>query len=147
MRKLVLIAVTALGLAATGAAGPVYQALAQPAPAPADAPPPGALPAPHPWAMGGMDHGMHGGMHGPEHWHHAETFALLQRPADRALTGADVQRIAEAFLLWNGNHTWKITGVTEQDAATVGFSVATPGGDVIARFTMNRHTGEIARVS
>jgi hypothetical protein len=165
MRKPILIAVTTFGLAAAGLGVgvglPLLQAQAQQAPADAPPPPgpgPGSAPDGHggmrPWGMGPMGwmhhhqdmHGMwHPDMHGM--WHHMDTFALLHRPADRALSGADVQKIAEGFLLWNGNHSWKITGVTEQDESTVGFNVATASGDVIARFTMNRHTGQVSRVS
>ena len=36
------------------------------------------------------------------------TFALIYRQQDRKLTPPDVQKIAEAFLLWHGNHTWKV---------------------------------------
>ncbi len=41
-------------------------------------------------------------------------FALIYPAADRNLSGADVQKIAEAFLLFNGNHSWKVTEVTEE---------------------------------
>jgi hypothetical protein len=157
MRNAFMIAAATLGIAAAGLgvglSSPILPAQAQPAPV---APPPapdqmhGPGPGPGPWGMGWMHpgppgHGMPG--HPGMRWHHDATFALLHRPADRALSGADVQKIAEAFLLWNGNHSWKITGVTEQDEATVGFSIATPSGDVIAHFTMNRHTGQLTRVS
>ena len=48
-------------------------------------------------------------------------FALVYRQADRQLAPADVQKIAEAFLLWNGNHTWKVTDVAATDAGPIGF--------------------------
>jgi len=38
-------------------------------------------------------------------------FALIYREPDRQLAPADVQKIAEGFLLWNGNHSWKVTNV------------------------------------
>ncbi|HTW28178.1 MAG TPA: hypothetical protein VME92_13695 [Acetobacteraceae bacterium] len=80
------------------------------------------------------------------HWRHqARTWTLVYPAADRKLDPADVQKIAEAFLLWRGNHSWKVVDVAAQDADDVGFAVATPDGSVIARFTMNRHTGRVTR--
>ena len=66
--------------------------------------------------------------------------------ADRQLAPADVQKIAEAFLLWNGNHTWKVGNVAATSDGPIGFSVATPEGSVVAKFTMDPHTGKITRV-
>ena len=73
-------------------------------------------------------------------------FALVYPAADRALSGADVQKIAEAFLLFNGNHTWKVTEVTEEPNR-VTFAVATPDGTAIAHFAMDRHTARPDRIS
>lgn len=74
------------------------------------------------------------------------TFALVFRQADRKLTPSDVQKIAEAFLLWNGNHEWKIVQVGPASGDEVGFALATAdNGPVIARFTMNVHTGRVTR--
>jgi hypothetical protein len=73
------------------------------------------------------------------------TFALVYRQQDRALTPADVQKIAEAFLLWHGNHTWKVTDVAPTADGPIGFAVATPEGAVIARFTMDPHTARVTR--
>jgi hypothetical protein len=74
------------------------------------------------------------------------TFALVFRQADRKLTPSDVQKIAEAFLLWNGNHEWKIVQVGPASGDEIGFAVATAdNGPVIARFTMNAHTGRVTR--
>ena len=120
------------------------------APAAKAQPAPSMPPMQHPGPMmpGG---GMHPGwMHGPGAFrglhNRLRQFALIFPAADRALTGADVQKIAEAFLLWNGNHSWKVTEVAEEpDRVT--FAFATPDGTVIARFAMNRHTGRPERVS
>ena len=73
-------------------------------------------------------------------------FALVYRQPDRQLAPADVQKIAEAFLLWNGNHTWKVIDVAPTADGAIGFSLATPDGSVIAKFTMDPHTGRIPRV-
>ena len=77
--------------------------------------------------------------------HRMRQFALIYPAADRALSGADVQKIAEAFLLFNGNHTWKVTDVAEEPNR-VTFSFATPDGGVIAKFAMDRHTGRPERL-
>ena len=73
-------------------------------------------------------------------------FALIYPAQDKALSGADVQKIAEAFLLFNGNHTWKITEVSEEPDRIL-FAIATPDGTAIAHFAMNRHTGRPERLS
>jgi len=73
-------------------------------------------------------------------------FALIYRQADRQLAPADVQKIAEAFLLWNGNHTWKVTDVAATADGPIGFSLTTPEGSVVAKFTMDPHGGRITRV-
>ena len=74
------------------------------------------------------------------------TFALLYHPDDRHLTAPDVQKIAEAFLLWNGNHTWKVVDVAAGADNQIGFALATPDGSVIARFTMDAKTGRVTRL-
>jgi hypothetical protein len=73
------------------------------------------------------------------------TFALVYRQQDRQLSPADVQKIAEAFLLWRGNHTWKVVEVAQATDGMVGFAIATPEGSVIARFTMDPHSGRVTR--
>jgi hypothetical protein len=110
------------------------------------APPPGPGAAmdgpgrPHPGPMGWM-----------HRWreHHRPiapgTFALVYRQADRNLTPPDVQKIAEAFLLWNGNHTWKVVDVAATSDGAIGFALATQEGSVIARFTMDPHSGRVTR--
>lgn len=147
MRKILLTAATAfiIGGIATGA----VLSQAQPAPAPAEqmdeAPPPGGpgTGPGHHW-MGGWHHHM-----GPEAnrmMHHQRPFALIYRQEDRKLAPADVQKIAEGFLLWNGNHTWKVINVAATPDGPIGFSLATAEGSVIAQFTIDPHTGKIARV-
>jgi hypothetical protein len=89
----------------------------------------------------GMMHHMHGG---PAHGLRA--FALVYRQQDRNLTPPDVQKIAEAFLLFNGNHTWKVTDVASTADGQIGFSMATAEGSVIAKFTMDPHTARLTRV-
>lgn len=73
-------------------------------------------------------------------------FALIYRQSDRQLAPADVQKIAEAFLLWNGNHSWKVSDVAATADGPIGFSLTTPEGSVVAKFTMDPHSGKIARI-
>jgi len=73
------------------------------------------------------------------------TFALVYRHEDRQLTPPDVQKIAEAFLLWRGNHTWKVANVKPTSEGAIGFDLTTANGDVIASFTMDPHTGRVSR--
>jgi hypothetical protein len=140
MRKSILGAVVVLALGGTGAG--VLIANAQPAPPPAtqDVAP---APAPPHW-MGWM------------RWQHARAmregrpagrgpFALIYRQQDRQLAPADVQKIAEGFLLWNGNHSWKVVEVAPAPDGAIGFALATPEGSVIARFTMDPHSGRVTR--
>jgi hypothetical protein len=99
-----------------------------------------AGPGPHPPWMLGPRPDM-GPMHrGPG------LFSLMYHPDDRKLTPPEVQKIAEAFLLWNGNRTWKVTEVAADGDGKVKFAFATADGGVIARFTMDTKTGHIARV-
>jgi len=136
MRKTILIAVTAfvMGGAATGA----LIATAQPAPPPPGGPGMDGTPPHHP--MMGWMHRHHGPGPGGQ-----MTFALVYRQKDRNLSPADVQKIAEAFLLWRGNHTWKVTGVTPEADGAIAFSLSSPEGSVIASFTMDPHTGQVTR--
>lgn len=141
MRKTIL---TALGvLAIGGATAGILIAHAQPAPPPVaiDAPP-----GPHP-GMGWMRHAGHnwparrGGME------RLRNFALVYPQPDRKLTPPDVQKIAEGFLLWRGNHDWKVVEVAPAADGAIGFGLATSDGSVIARFTMDPHTARLTRVS
>jgi hypothetical protein len=139
MRQTLLAAAAAfvIGGIATGA----VLSQAQPAPPPAEqmegAPP-------HPGMMGWGHHMMRERMeHRP---FSLRTFALIYRQEDRNLAPADVQKIAEAFLLWNGNHTWKVGNVAPNADGPIGFSLTTPEGSVVAKFTMDPHTGKLARI-
>jgi hypothetical protein len=92
-------------------------------------------------------------MHGPTGMgphagpaHGLRAFALIYRQQDRALTPPDVQKIAEAFLLWNGNHSWKVVDAAPTSDGLIGFSLATANGSVIARFTMDPHTARLTRI-
>jgi hypothetical protein len=137
MRKTILatLAVLAIGGATTG----ILIANAQPAP-----PPGGDGP---PWrqqAMEWMRHG-HDGPMGGEGMRRMRTFALIYPQEDRKLTPPDVQKIAEGFLLWHGNHTWKVVEVAPASDGAIGFALATQEGSVIARFTMDPHSGRVTR--
>jgi hypothetical protein len=149
MRQTVLAAVAAfvIGGIATGA----VLSQAQPAAPPAQQLAPaqqsdGATPPEHRWAGGWGHHG------GPERhaWMHRggrmRAFALIYRQPDRQLAPADVQKIVEGFLLWNGNHTWKVTDATATPDGTIGFNLATQEGSVIAKFTMDPHSGRVHRI-
>ncbi len=88
---------------------------------------------------GGMHHGHHHGMRGP--------FGGLFFPReDKALTVAEVQKIAEAFLLWQGERNWRVTEVKEAANNTVEFALSTPEGSVVARFSVDRKTGRPRRI-
>jgi len=149
MRKLLLAATAAVSFGGLAAAGLFAHAGAQPAPPAVAVDPPGSGPSGDgPSAGGGWRMGPHPG--GPG-WHrHAMhgmgTFALLFRPDDRQLTAPEVQKIAEAFLLWNGNRTWKVTEVAAGPDGRIGFAFAAAEGSVIARFTMDSKTGRVRRI-
>jgi hypothetical protein len=146
MRQTLLAAAAAfvIGGIATGA----VLSQAQPAPPPVQQTDGTPLPPPHHW-LGGWGHrpGEDGPREGMMHRRHEmmRAFALIYRQPDRQLAPADVQKIAEAFLLWNGNHTWKVANVAATPDGPIGFSLTTPDGGVIAKFTMDPHTGRIAR--
>ena len=136
MRKTVLtaLAILVIGGGATG----VLVAQAQPA-----SPPPGGDgPASSRW----MDHD-HGWQRHGDMMRRLRTFALVYPQQDRKLTPPDVQKIAEAFLLWHGNHDWKVIDVAPTQDGPIGFALASQDGSVIARFTMDPHTARMERVS
>lgn len=139
---LALLAGVVIGGAATGAL------LAQAQPPPGGGGPPwgphmmGWMPRP---GMPGPGGGPGGPGGGPGRMMRA--FALVYPQADRNLNAADVQKIAEAFLLWHGNHTWKVVEVAPAADGTIGFALATQEGSVIARFTMDPHTGRVTRTA
>ncbi len=173
MRKLALATVAATSLVGAGALALSPLAFAQasgaqpsggPAPAMMSDPPPGPGPGPAAGpAPGGMHMPMPGMMHawGPHHWmaehngawmggrhgmdHRSGTWGLFDRPANLALSPADVTTIAEAILLRHGQHDWKVGDVTPNEDHTVSFAYTTAHGDVVARFTMDTRTGHISR--
>lgn len=143
MRKTVIAAVTALSLA--GAAGGAAVAFGQPMP-----PPPANGP--------GMNVPPPPGPDGPSAWMHRMwrmrmrnrpfmpgTFALFDRRVDRQLGPQDVQVIAQGILLWNGNHTWRVSDIQPGPNDTIQFAYTAPDGTSIARFAINVHTGRIIR--
>ncbi len=50
-------------------------------------------------------------------------------------------------MLRHGNHSWKVTNVVQNQDDTVSFAFATQGGDVIARFAIDIHTGRLRRIA
>ena len=137
MRKTILTTLAVLTIG--GAAAGILVARAQPAP---PAQPPAAMQGRPQW-MGWMQHGrdrqQRDGMR------RLRTFALIYQQEDRNLTPPDVQKIAEAFLLWRGNHTWKVVEVAPAADGGIGFALATQEGSVIARFTMDPHSARVTR--
>jgi hypothetical protein len=119
---------------------------AQPAPPPGPGPAMDGAERHHPGPMGGPMAWMH-------HWREHRgpiapgTFALVFRQEDRNLSPPDAQKIVEGFLLWRGNHTWKVTDVAAGPNGAIQFSLATQEGSVIAKFTMDPHTGRVTRVA
>ena len=146
MRKTIIAAVVASAITGAAAGSMVRLAAAQDnSPAPLPGAPSGEMGQrpdgmAHPGWMRWLHHRHEGRFDGPR------PFGLFYQQADRQLTTADVQKIAEAFLLWHGNRTWKVAGIAENPDNTVGFAYAAPDGTVIAKFTMDRKTGHIARV-
>ena len=140
MRKIMLTGAAALliGGIATGAA----LSQAQPAPPPGG---PSERVAPH---DGGPQGRMMGWRHGfgHEHGFNPRDFALIYHHPDRALAPADVQKIVEGFLLWNGNHDWKVMDVAATPEGPIAFSLATQNGSAVAKFTMDPHTGRLVRI-
>jgi hypothetical protein len=135
------VAAFVIGGIATGA----VLSQAQPAPPPVQEMSDGSMQSgAHPGMMGGHHHMMREGMEGRRH--NLRTFALVYRQEDRNLAPADVQKIAEAFLLWNGNHTWKVSNLAPTADGPIEFSLATPEGSVVAKFSMDPHSGRVERV-
>jgi len=142
MRQTLLAAAAAFVIGGIAIGAVLSQA--QPAPSPtqqADGAPPE-----HHWAGGWGRH------RGPEgrRWARRDgssrPFALVYRQQDRRLAPADVQKIVEGFLLWNGNHTWKVADVASMADGPIAFSLTTQEGSVIAKFTIDPHTGRIHRL-
>jgi hypothetical protein len=142
MRRTILTLL--VGLIIGGAVAGALLAQAQPPP-PGMGGPPGR---PH-WTgwmgRGPEGPGGAGGPGGPGMMRMMRNFALVYPQEDRKLAPPDVQKIAEAFLLWQGNHTWKVVEVAPASDGAIGFGLATQEGSVIARFTMDPHTGRVTR--
>lgn len=146
MRNSILAAATAfvIGGATTGA----IMSQAQPV-----RPPEATMMPSGPGSEGspGMMNGpMMGRMHPPAWMHgphgHPRTFGLFYRQTDRQLTTADVQKIAEAFLLWHGNHSWKVTDVAAAPDGRIAFTYAAGDGTPIAKFAIDPHSGHWSRI-
>ena len=143
MRQILLatVAASVIGVIAMG----TVLSHAEPAPLP-----PGQVdggpPSPNRAWMGGW-RGHHSGPHA-QTWrgYNIRAFALVYRQSDRQLSPADVEKIVEGFLLWNGNHTWKVSNVASTTDGAIEFSLTTPEGSVIAKFTMDPHTGWVQRI-
>ncbi len=145
MNKLIALTLAA-GIGFGGGAVLVgTQAIAQDAPHP-PGPPPGMMEQQRAGMMGGMMGERDRMQHRGTWMRRMRQFALIYPAADRNLSGADVQRIAEAFLLFNGNHSWKVTEVTEEPNR-VTFALATPDGTAIAHFAMDRHNARPERLN
>jgi hypothetical protein len=143
MRQTLLAAAAAFVIG--GIAAGAVLSHAQPAPSPAQQAD-GAPPEQHHWA-GGWGHHRGPEGHGWARHHGREhPFALIYRQEDRQLNAADVQKIVEGFLLWNGNHTWKVADVAAIPDGPIAFSLTTQEGSLIAKFTMDPHTGRIHRL-
>jgi hypothetical protein len=141
MRKSILGVLVVLAIGGTGTG--VLIANAQPAPPPATQD--GAAPPARPHWMGWMMRGQRARVMREGRPVTPATFALIYRQQDRQLAPADVQKIAEGFLLWNGNHSWKVVEVAPAPDGSIGFALATPEGSVIARFAMDPHSGRVTR--
>lgn len=108
-------------------------------------PPPGM--GPH--GMEGMGMPPHPGMHGPfmdRMRHMAATWGLFYNQRDKKLSVSDVQTLAQAVLLVHGNHSWKVADVTPAADGSISFAYTTADGSVIARFSIDPHSGRMHRI-
>jgi hypothetical protein len=76
----------------------------------------------------------------------SRNWGLFYPIADKNLSVADVQTLAQALLLRHGNHTWKVANVAQNQDDTISFAFASDNGDIIARFAMDTHTGRLRRL-
>jgi hypothetical protein len=118
-----------------------------------DAPPPPPPPGgPAGWVGPGGPGMGPGGMRPPIHGmiqrihHEIVTWSLIYPQRDKHLSVADVQILAQAILLSKGNHDWKVTNVASQADGSIAFAYATSDGAVIARFSIDPHSGRIDRI-
>jgi hypothetical protein len=75
-----------------------------------------------------------------------QTWGLFFNQPDKNLSNSDVQVLAEAILLWHGNHDWKVVDVADAADGQATFAYATADGSVIARFEIDRHSGRMMRI-
>jgi hypothetical protein len=134
--------------AANGSAVPVERLLADvsapPSPAPDVATAPDAQPMGGPMGWGG-----HPRMRPEAMWrmhHMMRTWGLFFNQPDKNLSDSDVQTLAQAVLLIHGNHSWKVIDVADAADGQATFAYATADGSVIARFSIDRHSGRITRI-
>jgi hypothetical protein len=110
-----------------------------------DSTPDGTADAPSPAPDEASGHHMLGWAHhspAPSAWR--AVAGLVSTAPDRQLTAADVQTIAQAYLLWHGNHDWRVTNLAT-DGDRVTFAITTAQNAVVATFAMDRHTGALTR--
>ncbi|HTH99874.1 MAG TPA: hypothetical protein VL752_02915 [Acidisoma sp.] len=119
----------------------------------ADVPPPGPMghmppPGMGPHGMDGMGMPPHPGMHGMMgRMRHMEmTWGLFFNQNDKKLSASDVQTLAQAILLIHGNHDWKVADVTSAADGSISFAYTTGDGSVIARFSVDPHSGRMTRI-
>jgi hypothetical protein len=150
MNKILPI-VAALSLAGAAAGGSA--ALAQAAARNATPTTESAAAAPH--GPGGHMEGMRWGHHHGAHDRGKEgqnrlaapgTFGLFAPQQEKNLSPEDVQQIAQAILLWHGNHDWKVGQVQPGQNHQVTFAYTAQDGTVIAKFAISQDTGRITRV-
>ena len=96
-----------------------------------------------------------GGMHRPpppfmmmmHHMEHEQaSWGLFFPRKDKNLSTGDVQLLAQAILLSKGNHDWKVANVATDNEGKIGFDYTTAGGDIVAKFTIDPHSGRITRI-
>lgn len=113
-----------------------------PPPAPPGGPMMGHMPPPGPMGWGPRP--------GPGMWHqfrHMEqTWGLFFNQKDKNLSAADVQTLAQAVLLIHGNHAWKVADVSSAADGSITFAYTTADGSVIARFSVDPHSGRMTRI-
>jgi hypothetical protein len=112
------------------------------------APPPPGGPMGHMMRPGPMGWDPHPGMHGMWHRmrHMEQTWGLFFNQKDKNLSDTDVQTLAQAVLLIHGNHSWKVAQVADAADGAVTFAYATAEGSIVARFSVDRHTGRMTRI-
>ncbi len=66
-----------------------------------------------------------------------------RRMTDRKLDAAEVKRILDGRLAWQGNKRLKVGTVTEKDDNTVIAEIQTVDGSLVAKWTVDRATGRM----